>query len=260
MPTSPVESLLDALGRVADPRKPRGIRHPFTAILALTFLGLMCRQTELAPLQRWAHDYWDRLRGPLGFTRDTPPHATTLSRVLARFSLAQLQEAFALWLRGVIAEGDGQVVAVDGKTNKQGHDAAGDPIHLLNVFAQRIKLCLAQPLVTDGKATEPEALKAHLDELLQQFPFIRLLTADALFTQRPLARLILEADRDFLFVLKNNQPDVLDAVTLRFAEAAATAPDAKTVEKKGLRSIHDGFGSMSRRRPNMSVSSATSRG
>ena len=59
------------------------------------------------------------------------------------------------------------------------------------------------------------------------------MTADALFTQRPLARLILEADRDFLFVLKDNQPDVLDAVTLRFAEAAATAPDAKTVEKGG---------------------------
>ena len=101
------------------------------------------------------------------------------------------------------------------------------------------------PLVTDGKATEPEALKAHLDELLQQFPFIRLLTADALFTQRPLARLILEADRDFLFVVKDNQPDVLDAVTLRFAEAAATAPDAKTVEKKGVQIQHDGFGSTS---------------
>jgi hypothetical protein len=260
MPSSPVESLLDALSQVTDPRKRRGVRHPFTSILALTFLGLMCRQTEMAPLQRWAQDYWDRLRGPLGFTRQRPPHATTLSRVLARFSLAQLQEAFAQWLRGVIADGDGQVVAVDGKTSKQGHDAAGDPIHMLNVFAQRIKLCLAQHPVTAGKPTEPEVLKAHLAELLEQFPFIRLLTADALFTQRPLARLIVEADRDFLFVLKDNQPDVLEAVTLCFAEAAAMAPDAKTVEKRGRRSIQESFGSTSQAPRTMSASSAISRG
>lgn len=260
MPSSPVDSLLDALGRVADPRKRRGVRHPFTSLLALTFLGLMCRQTELAPLQRWAQDSWDRLRGPLGFTRPKPPHATTLSRALARFSLARFQDAFAQWLRSVVADGDGQVVAVDGKTSKQGHDAQGDPIHLLNIFAQRIKLCLAQHPVTAGKATEPEVLKAHLAGLLEQFPFLRLLTADALFTQRPLARLILEADRDFLFVLKDNQPDVLDAVRLRFAAAAATAPDAKAVEKRGRRSIHDGFGSMSLRQPNMYVGSAISRG
>jgi hypothetical protein len=59
MPSSPVDSLLDALSQVTDPRKRRGVRHPFTSILALTFLGLMCRQTEMAPLQRWAQDYWD---------------------------------------------------------------------------------------------------------------------------------------------------------------------------------------------------------
>jgi hypothetical protein len=72
--------------------------------------------------------------------------------------------------------------------------------------------------------------------------------------------LIGEADRDFLFVLKDNQPDVLEAVTLRFAEASATAPDAKTVEKRGRRSLHDGFGSTSLRPPTMSVSGAISPG
>src|SRR3954470_16757358 len=107
---------------------------------------------------------------------------------------------------------------------------------------------------------EPEVLKAHLAELLEQFPFIRLLTADALFTQRPLARLIVEADRDFLFVLKDNQPDVLDAVTLCFAEVAATAPDAKTIEKRGRRSIHESFGSTSQGLRTMCVNSAISRG
>ena len=247
MPRPPVDSLLDALSQVADPRNRRGIRHPFTSILALTFLGLMCRQTELASLQRWAQDYWDRLRGPLGFTREKPPHATTLSRVLARFSLAQLQEAFAGWLRGMVAEGDGQVVAVDGKTNKQGQDADGDPIHLLNVFAHRIKLCLAQHPVTAGKPTEPEVLKAHLAELFQAYPALRLLTGDALFCQRPLARLIVESGRDYLLALKDNQPDLHEAAQATFAQQTPETADAEGVEKKGARWSPGGCGVTRRR-------------
>src|SRR5689334_16696946 len=95
---APIASLLDAFGQIADPRKPRGVRHPFTAMLALTFLGLLCRQTDVASLRRWARDHWRTLRGPLGFTRRQPPHATTLSRAIARFSLEQFRAAFARWL------------------------------------------------------------------------------------------------------------------------------------------------------------------
>src|SRR4051794_31520943 len=95
---APLPSLLDALARIDDPRKPRGVRHPFTSMSALTFLGLLCRQTDFASLQRWAADHRKVLRGPLGFTRKTPPHATTISRATARFSLEQFRDAFARWL------------------------------------------------------------------------------------------------------------------------------------------------------------------
>jgi hypothetical protein len=49
---APVTSLLDAFAQIDDPRKPRGVRHPFTSILALAFLGLLCRETDFACLQR----------------------------------------------------------------------------------------------------------------------------------------------------------------------------------------------------------------
>src|SRR6516225_1353377 len=136
-------SLLDALAQVDDPRKRRGVRHPFTSILALAFLGLLCRQTDFACLQRWAADHWGTLRGALGFTRKKPPHATTISRTLARFSLEQFRAAFARWLV-TLPQVTAVTVAVDGKTSKQGHDAQGDPIHMLNVFAHDVGLCLAQ--------------------------------------------------------------------------------------------------------------------
>src|SRR4051794_463805 len=238
-----VTSLLDAFAQIDDPRKPRGVRHPFTSILALAFLGLLCRETDFACLQRWAADHWGTLKGPLGFTRKRPPHATTISRALTRFSLEQFRDAFARWLAALPQAAAAVTVAVDGKTSKQGHDAHGDPVHMLNVFAHEVGLCLAQFPVTDGKPTEPQALKAALAELIEHYPFLKLFTGDALFCQRPLAGVIREADRDFLFAVKDNQPDLLEAILTSFLDAQRRQPDAKAVEKKGRSCTPDGSGS-----------------
>jgi DDE family transposase len=250
---APIASLLDAFDQIADPRKPRGVRHPFTSMLALTFLGLLCRQTDFASLQRWANDHWRVLKGPLGFTRKKPPHATTISRAMARFSLEQYRDVFARWLVTLPQTALAVTASADGKTSKQGHDAQGDPVHMLNVFAHQLGLSLAQFPVTDGKPTEPQALKAGLAELLEHYPLLRLFTADALFTQRPLAQVILEADRDFLFAVKDNQPDLVEAVRASFDAATAQCPDVETREKKGAKSTPASSGSV---RANASTTSA----
>ena len=240
---APISTLLDAFAQIDDPRKARGVRHPYASMLTLVFLGLLCRQTDMAGLRRWAGDHWRTLKTPLGFTRKRPPHATTLSRALAKFSLAQFRDAFARWLATLPQAAAALTVAVDGKTSKQGHDAHGDPVHMLNVFAHELNLCLAQFPVTGGKPTEPQALRHALGELLEHYPCIRLFTADALFTQRPLARAILAADRDFLFAVKDNQPALLEAVLTSFHDAAGREPDAKSVEKKGMSCTPESSGS-----------------
>lgn len=250
---APISSLLDAFGRIDDPRQARGIRHPYPSILALAFLGLLCRQVDMAGLQRWALDHWRSLKGPLGFTRKKPPHATTIGRALAKFSLEQFRDAFAAWLVALPATAEAATAAVDGKTSKQGHDARGEPVHMLNVFAHELGLCLAQFPVTDGKPTEPQALKAGLAELIGHYPFLRLFTADALFTQRPLARVILEADRDFVFAVKDNQPELLEAILTSFLDAERREPDAKAVEKKGASCTPDASGSWRERRSPISA-------
>jgi hypothetical protein len=239
---APISTLLEAFTRIDDPRKARGVRHPYASMLALVFLGLLCRQTDMAGLQRWASDHWRSLKTPLGFTRKKPPHATTISRALAKFSLAQFRDAFAGWLATLPQAAAALTVAADGKTSKQGHDAHGEPVHMLNLFAHELNLCLAQFPVTGGKPTEPQALKDGLAELLEHYPAIRLFTADALFTQRPLARVILEADRDFLFAVKDNQPALLEAVTTSLGEVVGREPDAKSVEKKGTSCTPGGSG------------------
>jgi hypothetical protein len=242
-----VDSLMAAFEGLTDPRHRRGVRHPFAGLLALTFLGLLCRQADFASIARRARRHWGELAGPLGFTRDDAPHATTLSRAAARYSVAEFRAALAGWPAGLLADTE-SVAAVDGKTSKQARGDDGRPIHVLNVFAQGLKLCLADWPVGDGKATEPEVLKAHLDELFAAYPGLRVLTGDALSCRRPLARAIVGTGRDYVLAVKDNQPDLHEAARTAFAAATAETAAATTREKSAARWSSGGSGA-TRRRP-----------
>jgi hypothetical protein len=142
---SSLKQLAEVFSQVADPRKARGVRHPFPAILSLVFLGLLARITEMAVVTRWAAAHWDELKGPLGFTREKPPCDTTISRALAKLSLSDFRRAFSLWLQSVLADREGRwAAAIDGKTCRQGLGADGSPVQMLNVFLQQAKLALAE--------------------------------------------------------------------------------------------------------------------
>ena len=103
------ESLSACLDQIPDPRRARGVRHPFQAILRLTLLGLVYGQTTMAHIALFARLHWPVLKEPLGFNRDYPPHATTISRTLAGIPWEQLQDALVSWqddckvLAGLIA-------------------------------------------------------------------------------------------------------------------------------------------------------------
>ena len=241
------DSLLAAFTRLTDPRHRRGVRHPFPGLLATLFLGLLCRQPDFASIARWAKRHWPALKAGFGLTRRYAPHETTYSRLAAAFSVDEFRAALAGWLARVMA-GPPTVAAVDGKTSKQALDGDGDPLHVLNVFAHDARVCLADWPVGDGKETEPEVLKAHLDELLAAWPSLRILTGDALFCQRPLARAIVGAGRAYVLAVKDNQPDLHETIRTAFADATPETADATTCEKNAGRSRRGGSGATRRRR------------
>jgi hypothetical protein len=238
-----MSSLIDVFNQVRDFRHPRGKRHPLPALLSLVFLGLLARIREMAVLQRWAETNWDQLQEPLGFTRDRPPHATTISRALAGCSLADFSRAFLQWMQQRLPEGMPLTVAVDGKTSCQGLDAEGQPIHVLTAFVHQLKLVVGQWSVTGEKSNEPTVLRRHLSELLSDFPLLKLITGDAIFAQRPLAEALVDENCDYLVQIKANQPEVLEALQHCLGDAYERPPNAQQVEKKGTPSIAAGFGS-----------------
>ena len=236
-----LESLAEVFAQVPDPRKRRGVRHPMEGMLALVFLGLLARIREMAVLQRWAQAHWNELREPLGFDRDQPPHATTISRALADCELSKFAEAFLAWVKTMIPE-EPLTAAVDGKTSCQGIGEDGKPVQLLTVLVHNLKLVLGQWSVTGEKTNEPGVLRNHLAELTTHFPLLKLITGDAIYAQRPLVEALLDQNCDYLLQIKANQPDLQDALEHCLGSAHERRPAAQTTEKKGTPWIGGGCG------------------
>jgi hypothetical protein len=78
-------------------------------------------------------------------------------------------------------------------------------------------------------------LKKHLGELLSQFPNLKLLTGDAIFAQRPLLEVLKNHQIDYVFQVKDNQSDALDAVKVTFKKRHEKKPAAQSFSKKRLR-------------------------
>ena len=250
-------TLLAAFSRLVDPRSARGVRHPFAGMVVLMLLGMLARIREMEVLVRWATTHWDRLQGPLGFDREEPPCATTISRTLAKCRVAEFQAALSVWMQAVLADKTTEgVVAVDGKTAKQGIDDDGDPLHMLNVFVHDLQAVVGQWSTGAEKTNEPTLLRRHLEELLEAYPMLRLFTGDAIFAQRPLAELICSRGRDYLLQVKDNQGDTLDALEHCFAQAALRPPSAQSTNKRGLSKKRAACGSISTM-PTTSAKSST---
>ena len=237
-----------ALKKVPDPRSKRGQSHPFHTLLALTLLGLIANCTNPTELQRWSENQLTKLRSFLRFryrrhrnkaAEWCAPHALTFTRLFEKLSLADLQNAFAEFINIILAD-TSIIGAVDGKAAKQTKDEEGNPILMLNVFAQRLKLHLASWSVDGDKTNEPGCLKKHLGELFEMYPCLKLLTGDAIFTQRPLLEAIQEYERDYLFQVKENQPKVLKKMREVFKDAPkqetqnSRSYDRQVDKKRGL--------------------------
>jgi hypothetical protein len=224
-------TLLQCLCRIPDARHARGVRYAQGPLLALCLVAFICGRQNLTQIHRFARDN-PELLGPLGFARARVPSVPTLSRVLGSVAPQALQAALSEWLGGLIAtarqRAQCRVAAVDGKTSR----ATGT--HLLNVFLHRVQQVLWQAPVGE-KANEITAFRASLAQLLDDYPFLRILTGDAMFAGAPLCGELIERGRHYVFQIKADQPSLLEKMELVFSARLARRVDPASVdgEKKG---------------------------
>src|SRR4051812_21528870 len=87
-------SLLAVLSEIPDPRDPRGIRHPLSAVLAVAVGAVMAGASSSAAIPDWLHALDEQARPRLGLG-DPLPAGTTMWRLLIRLDPALLATVLA---------------------------------------------------------------------------------------------------------------------------------------------------------------------
>jgi hypothetical protein len=118
--------LLNALTEVPDPRDPRGVRYPLSAVLAVAVCAVMAGASSFAAITDWLHELDEHVRIRLGFS-DGVPAGTTMRWLLIRLDptlpTAILAGWLHTWTRSPGPPGPRRyrrLIAVDGKTLRVG--------------------------------------------------------------------------------------------------------------------------------------------
>lgn len=103
-------------------------------------------------------------------------------------------------------------MAVDGKTLRGSKKQGAPGTHLLSVLSHRLGLTLTQQAV-DVKTNEIKAIETVLEHIVLNG---RVLTMDALLTQRQVAQTIVDKGGDYVMIVKENQPQLKADIELVF--------------------------------------------
>ena len=235
-----VPSLAQALSELPDFRQPQGRRYDLLPILLLSCIAMMCGCTSQSAIADWGHNYSHHWLWKLGFKRSCAPSQSTLHRIFKGIDAEKLELLLSDWcqqvfrLIGFTTSADPEGASIDGKllcgSSKQ---KAAEP-HLLASLSHRLGLVLGQVAVSE-KCNEITA-SADLLEMLALKGVV--ITGDAMFTQREMAKKIISKGGDYLISVKANQPSLLEDIKQTFVQQwwmSDTLKQARSIDAYGGR-------------------------
>lgn len=239
-----VGGLLSYLLRVKDGRKRRGKRYSLETILILFILAKLCGQNRVYGIADWAQQRSGYLIEALQLKYRRLPHHSTYRRVLAEeIDAEELEQIVGEYLTKLPRKGQDVVIAIDGKTLR-GTITREDPfgLHLLAAYMPGEGIVLMQMVVEKDKENEIVVARKLLRSLDLRN---KVVIGDAMHTQRQLSMQIVASGGDFVWIVKDNQPETRRAIELLFSPEPPPIPgwgspakdfqSTKTVEKQAGR-------------------------
>ncbi len=220
---APVGSLAAALAGIPDPRRPYGWRPeypplPLVGLLQVVVAAIVCGAKSLHAIAQWGRERVEddpAFLIELGLPAGRSPCVATLHRVFKALDVAAFEQVLSDWLaRTGIRPTD--ALALDGKTLRGVHGDGVPGVHLVGAYAHGAQTMLTQ-LRTEGKGHELAAAK----QLLEALPLAgRVVTGDALLTQRAISQRIVAGGADYLLPVDENQPRLRAGIARAFSPMA----------------------------------------
>jgi hypothetical protein len=214
------DSLAAALAAVPDPRHPYGWRPdreplPLVGVLQFAVAAVLCGARSLYAMAQWGRERVEdepALLTDLGLPPGRSPSVATLHRLFKALDVAAFERAVGDWLARTGVEPQ-DALAVDGKTLRGVRGEGLPGVHLVGAHAHRAGAILAQ-VRSEGKGHE----LAAAERVLEAVPLAgRLVTGDALLTQRQVSRRIVAGGGDYLLPAEDNQPALRAGLATAFS-------------------------------------------
>ncbi len=169
--------------------------------------------SSLGAIAQWIAEVAKKnLLGEFGIERGRPCHAT-LHYVFSKLSVKSFERALAKWVKAVDADGDDHI-AIDGKVARGSRFADYPAAHILSAYCEKFSGVVGQLKLEPGMNEITAALKLIKDLDLDG----AVLSGDAMFCQKSVSRAALKAGGDYVFPVKDNQPELKADIAAAFAE------------------------------------------
>jgi predicted transposase YbfD/YdcC len=242
-----LNSLYAHYEELIDQRKARGVRYALADALTLITLAKLGGEDGPTSMAQWLAERAELLVEALGLERETMPHRLTISRVLGQaVQVEELERVLQNYFDGQVQMSRAIVINLDGKVMR-GTIALGETqgTHLLAAYLPEEGLVLLQ---VEVETKENEIVAAP--KLLAQVDLRgKVVTGDAMHTQRQLSIEIVVAGGDYLWIAKENQPELRATIAHLFEPEKVTPGFAPTpTDFKSAATVNKGHGRLERRR------------
>lgn len=207
---------MQAFETLPDPRRTPSCAYPLQEMLLVALCAITSDADDWVHVAMWGQFKLDWLRQFLPFANGIASH-DTFSRLFARLDAAEFARCFVGWMAQLCPCLAGQAIAIDGKSVRGSHEAGAGMAHLVSAWHGGLGLTLAQ-VRTATKSNEITAIPELLGVLDIAGATI---TMDAMGCQREIVQTITAAQADYIVAVKNNQPNLAQAVQGQFERALA---------------------------------------
>jgi predicted transposase YbfD/YdcC len=205
---------------------------------------MLCGYRSYSAISEWGRNYGQIITSALGFPSHLTPCAATFHNVLRRIDKDSFEQKLATYFQAQDLSAHNpnyshEGVSIDGKTLRGSKKQGATQASLLSALSHTSGLTLAQTSVPE-KTNEIKAFKKLLSLMNLKG---KVITTDALLTQREICRMIVGGKGDYLMRVKQNQEELLGWVRGVFEEMRCFREEATVAE-----SIEEGHGRIERRK------------
>lgn len=209
-----IAGLIERFRDLPDPRVEGRTDHDLLDVIVLALCAVMSGAEGWDDIEDWGRAREEWLRRYLRLRNGIPGH-DTLRRVFEALSPSELELRFEQWMNAVCPAVAGRVIAIDGKALR-GSARSGRglrALHQVSAYAAEYGLTLGQRACAE-KSNEITAIAELLPALALEGAVV---TIDAMGCQTAIAAQIVVGGGDYVLAVKDNQPQLAEALRDFFA-------------------------------------------